>query len=128
MSVVSTSPPDITALLTSFAILSVAIAAAVSGIWRGLQEIKKGRPTGHAVAAAALIETSTLTLLSESNKQLAESLDNVLPVIVKLERALERMCDEIPSKEMRERGLNEEMHRLRVAVTDLHERIRAQRI
>jgi hypothetical protein len=123
------SPPDLTTLITSFAVLSIAIAAAVSGVWRGLQIIKKsGSSTGQSVSSAVLIETTTLTILAENNRTLAETMLKMVEPLEQIERHLERLCNELPAHDMRMRANTEEMHRLRVSVTDLHERIRSQRL
>lgn len=124
----SASPPDWAAIGTSFAVFSMAVAAVVGGIWKALRDIKKGgADTGKQVAAAAIIESTTITMLSESNRKLCETVDDTLDVLKLIERHMDKAAEN--GREQRDalRSSTEEAHRLRVAVTDLHEFMRSQR-
>lgn len=125
--IASASPPDISSMLTSLGVFSLAVAAVVAGVYKGIREVKKGGPeTGQQVVAAALIETKTMSELTESNKTVAAVLEDVLEVLRLVERRLDKGFD--LSREQRDalKSSTEESHRLRVAITDLHQAIRAK--
>lgn len=125
--IASASPPDLSAIITSLGVFSLAVAAVVGGIYKGLKEVKKGgADTGEKIAAAAIIESTTLTALTESNKLLARAVDELSTVAGSIERRLDKGND--LARELRDalRSSTEEAHRLRVATTDLHQHMRTR--
>lgn len=126
--VLSATPPDLSAIITSLGIFSLAVAAVVAGIYKGIKDIKKGgAETGHAVAAAALIETTTISAFTESNVRVADLLHDLVPILSRIERHLDLHEQGEDRREHAMRASTEEAHRLRVAVTDLHQFMRTQR-
>lgn len=122
------SPPDIATIITSLGVFSLAVAAVVGGIYKGIKEVKKGgADTGQQIASAVLVETSTLTMLTEANRKLTLCLGEVLNVMKLIERHLDISGEESRDKLHAQRASTEEAHRLRVAVVDLHEFMRSQR-
>jgi len=125
--IASASPPDISAIITSLGVFSLAVAAVVGGIYKGLKEVKKGgADTGQQVVSAALMETRTMTALTESNKLLARAVEELSVVAQSIERRLDKGND--LARELRDamRSSTEEAHRLRVATTDLHQHMRTK--
>lgn len=119
--VISASPPDLSSIITSLAVFSLAVAAVVGGIYKGLKEIRRGgADTGKEVAAAVIVENATMIALTESNRELAEIMRGI-------ERLIDKAVDALHDNRDRTRSLTEENHRLRVAVTDLHEHMRRTR-
>lgn len=125
--IAAASPPDISAIITSLGVFSLAVAAVVGGIYKGLKEVKKGgADTGEKIAAAAIIESTTLAALTESNKLLARAVNDLTSLAENIERRLDKGND--MARELRDalRSSTEEAHRLRVATTDLHQHMRTR--
>jgi hypothetical protein len=101
------STPDITTIATNLGIFSLAIAAAVGGLWRGLRNIKteglSPEKTTSRVAAATIIETTTLLMWSESNRMVVEAVDRLTEATYalrdeqkELRHQTERLRDKMP--------------------------------
>lgn len=115
------SPPDLSAILTSLGIFSLAIAAVVGGIYKGIKEVKRGgAETGSEVKSAVLVETLTLKALTDSNLQLAGAHNELNSLLRKLIEALEDNRSIVRSQ-------IEEQHRVRAATVDLVEGLRRVR-
>lgn len=119
------TPPDISAILTSLGILSLAIAAVVGGIYKGIKEVTRGgADTDSEVKSAVLVETTSLRALTESNLTLVQSNNEMRDNL----KHLCRVCDHLVEtmKDHREivRSQMEEQHRLRAATVDLVEVLR----
>lgn len=123
------SQPDIVSILSSLGVFALAVAAAVGGIYKGLREIKKGSlpPATGSVAAAVLMENSSLFAWTESNKLVAERLEDAIELLRTLDRHGERLVEGVKDHRDALRSATEEQHRLRVATTDLHEFMRSTR-
>lgn len=118
------SPPDITAILTSLGVFSLAIAAVVGGIYKGLKEAKKGEPTDTAFAGGLILDTATARALTESNMRLAEINHDVLEQLRRFDRQADNLVEAIKLQREMTRSQIEEQHRLRAAVVDLVEIMR----
>ena len=124
----ASSPPDWAAIGASFGVFALAVSAVVGGIWKAIRDIRKGgADTGKQVQSAVLVETTTLTQLTEGNRRLTETVSDTLDILKLIERHLDKSVE--ATREFRDttRSATEETHRLRVAVTDLHEFMRSQR-
>ena len=119
------SPPDISAILTSLGVFSLAIAAVVGGIYKGIKEVKSGgADTGSEVKGAVLVETLTLRDLSASNRILAETNTEVRDLLRQLIRCEDNLIEAIKDQREMVRSQLEEQHRLRAATVDLVEHMR----
>jgi hypothetical protein len=122
------SPPDITAILTSLGVFSLAIAAVVGGIYKGIKEVQKGgADTGTEVKSALLMESTTARQLSESNLLIVETNRELISVIRSFERRTESLIEALRDGREMARSQIEEQHRLRAATVDLVELMRRVR-
>lgn len=121
------SPPDVTAIITSLGIFSLAIAAVVGGIYKGIKEVKKGgADTGSEVKSAVIMETMTVRALMDSNLQLTGSNTQIAELIrqfLEAQRSIDRQGEKLIEALQDQRGITrsqiEEQHRLRAAIVDL---------
>lgn len=119
------SPPDITAILTSLGVFSLAIAAVVGGIYKGIKEVKKGgADTGSELKGGVIVETLTLRDLSASNRLLAETNIEIRDLLRQLCRTGDNVVDALKDHREIIRSQIEEQHRLRAATVDLLEQMR----
>lgn len=119
------SPPDISAILTSLGVFSLAIAAVVGGIYKGIKEVKKGgADTGSEVKGAVLVETMTIRELSDSNRILAETNLEIRDLLRQLCREANHLVDGLKDHREMTRSQIEEQHRLRAATVDLVDQMR----
>jgi len=122
---ISASPPDISAILTSLGVFSLAIAAVVGGIYRGIKEVKKGgADTGSEVKSAVLLETMTARSLSDSNLQLVEVNREIIAVLRSIDHRAALLIEALQDQRSITRSQIEEQHRLRAATVDLVELLR----
>lgn len=108
------SPPDIQAILTNLAIFSLAVAAVVGGVYKGLRDIKFGKDQ----------TANTGTLDEKTSHKLVDIMVLLVEVCLKIERHLDKNSERGHEVSERLRASTEEMHRLRVSVVDLHEHMR----
>lgn len=119
------SPPDISAILTSLGVFSLAIAAVVGGIYKGIKEVKKGgADTGTEVKSALLMETVTARSLSDSNLQLVEVNREIIAVLRSIDHRAALLIEALQDQRSITRSQTEEQHRLRAATVDLVELLR----
>lgn len=119
------SPPDISAILTSLGVFSLAIAAVVGGIYKGIKEVKKGgADTGTEVKSALLMETMTARSLSDSNLQLVTVNTQLLEMMRSLDHRAAQLIEALQDHRAITRSQIEEQHRLRAATVDLLEIMR----
>lgn len=119
------SPPDLSAILTSLGVFSLAIAAVVGGIYKGIKEVKKGGvETGSEVKAALIMETSTVRSLAESNRRLCEVHVEVRDLLKQLCRSNDNLIEALRATREMNRSQIEEQHRLRSATVDLMDQMR----
>lgn len=119
------SPPDITAILTSLGVFSLAIAAVVGGIYKGIKEVKKGgADTGTEVKSAVLVEAVTLRALSDSNVQLHAVNREIVDLLRALDHRAVQLIEALQDHRAITRSQIEEQHRLRAATVDLLEIMR----
>ena len=122
---ISASPPDISAILTSLGVFSLAIAAVVGGIYKGIKEVKKGgADTGSEVKSAVLLETMTARSLSDSNLQLVEVNREIVGVLRSIDHRAALLIEALQDQRNITRSQIEEQHRLRAATVDLVELLR----
>ena len=121
----SVSPPDISAILTSLGVFSLAIAAVVGGIYKGIKEVKKGgADTGTSLAGGLIMDKGTLILLVDSNERLTNSNREILETMRSIDRHVERLVETMQDSRETTRSQIEEQHRLRAATVDLVEIMR----
>jgi hypothetical protein len=121
----SASPPDISAILTSLGVFSLAIAAVVGGIYKGIKEVKKGGvDTDRSLAGGLIMDRGTLVLLVDSNERLTNSNREILEQMRSIDRHVERLVETMQDSRETVRSQIEEQHRLRAAVVDLVEMMR----
>lgn len=126
---VSASPPDISAILTSLGVFSLAIAAVVGGIYKGIKEVKKGgAETGTELKSGLILETATARALTESNHALCVTNRDILDTMRSIDRHVERLIEATQDQRETTRSQIEEQHRLRAAIVDLVELMRRFRI
>lgn len=119
------SPPDISAILTSLGIFSLAIAAVVGGIYKGIKEVKKGgAETGSEVKSAVLVETATIRNLTESNIQLTASNHEIRDLLRSIDHRAALLIEALTDNRSIIRSQIEEQHRLRAATVDLVDQMR----
>ena len=119
------SPPDISAILTSLGVFSLAIAAVVGGIYKGIKEVKKGgAETGSEVKSALLMETTTARAITESNRRLCEVNVELRDIARQLCRQTDHLVEALQDHRAITRSQIEEQHRLRAATVDLLEIMR----
>lgn len=119
------SPPDISAILTSLGVFSLAIAAVVGGIYKGIKEVKKGgADTGTEVKSAVLVEAVTLRALSDSNVQLHAVNREIVDLLRGLDHRAAQLIEALQDHRAITRSQIEEQHRLRAATVDLLEIMR----
>ena len=123
------SPPDISAILTSLGVFSLAIAAVVGGIYKGIKEVKKGgADTDRSLAGGLIMDRGTLVLLVDSNERLTNSNREILESMRSIDRHVERLVETMQDSRETVRSQIEEQHRLRAAVVDLVEVMRRLRV
>lgn len=119
------SPPDIASILTSLGVFSLAVAAVVGGIYKGLQEVKKGgAKTDAEVAAGVIMGSSSVTALIDSNLRATEATKDLQQAVERLDRRHERLVEALHEHREMTRSQLEEQHRLRAATADLVEIMR----
>lgn len=123
------SPPDISSILTSLGVFSLAIAAVVAGIYKGIKEVKKGgTETGQEVKSAVLVETISIRNLSDSNLQLVDVNRQILETLRSIDRNALKLIEALEDQRSITRSQIEEQHRLRAATVDLVELMRRIRV
>lgn len=124
----SASPPDISAILTSLGVFSLAIAAVVGGIYKGIKEVKRGgADTDKSLAGGLIMDRGTLVLLIDSNERLTNSNKEILETMRSIDRHAERLIEAVQDQRETTRSQIEEQHRLRAATVDLVEMMRRLR-
>lgn len=124
----SASPPDISAILTSLGVFSLAIAAVVGGIYKGIKEVKRGgADTDKSLAGGLIMDRGTLVLLIDSNERLTNSNKEILETMRSIDRHAERLIEAVQDQRETTRSQIEEQHRLRAATVDLVEIMRRLR-
>lgn len=123
------SPPDISAILTSLGVFSLAIAAVVAGIYKGIKEVKRGgAETGQEVKSAVIVESLTLRNLTDSNIQLVAAHVQTLEVLRAIDHSNRQLAEAIRDHRGSTRSLAEEQHRLKAATSDLVDQMRRARV
>lgn len=100
MSQVLANVPDVTTFAANVVVFLAAIAAAVAGAMSAVKKIKESwmestkagthpLPGTHQVAAASIIETTTLLMWSESNRDVCECMQALSKEITALRHELE---------------------------------------
>lgn len=123
------SPPDISAILTSLGVFSLAIAAVVGGIYKGVKEVQKGgADTGKELAGSIIMDRGSLLKLADSNDRLTGVNTEIITVLRSIDRGVERLVETMQDSRETTRSQIEEQHRLRAATVDLVEMLRLARI
>ena len=123
-----TSPPDLQAIVTSLGVFSLAVAAVVGGIYKGIKEVRKGGgETGKDAVAALSIDAMTIRSLAESNVRLADNNREILEVMRSLDHKASLLVEALGDHRSIVRSQIEEQHRLRAATVDLVELLRRSR-
>ena len=119
------SPPDISAIITSLGVFSLAVAAVVGGIYKGIKEIKKGgAETDKELKSGLIVESFTVRELSDSNRLLAETNLEIRDLLRQLVRTGSDVVEALKDHREMTRSQIEEQHRLRAATVDLVEQMR----
>lgn len=122
---IAPSPPDIYAIITSLGVFSLAVAAVVGGIYKGIKEVKKGgAETGSEVKGAVLLETLTIQELSESNRVNAEAVSRLTSAVQSLESAVRDMSHDLHENRQSIRGTGTALGDLCEVIRSLIQRIR----
>lgn len=118
------SPPDLSSILTSLGVFSLAIAAVVGGIYKGIKEVKKGGTETGEVKSAVIVETLTIRALTDSHLQLVAIQTEIRDLLRQSVRQTESVIEAIQDHRAIIRSQIEEQHRLRAATVDLVEIMR----
>lgn len=118
------SPPDISAILTSLGVFSLAIAAVVGGIYKGIKEVKKGGADAGTLSSSIIMDRAPLVKLADSNDRLATVNSEIITTLRSIDRGIERLVETIQDSRETTRSQIEEQHRLRAATVDLVEMMR----
>lgn len=113
------SPPDFSAIGTTFTVFALAIAAIVGGIYKGLKEIKKDNPASRETTQAVFVDSAALRNLSETNRLLYETNTEMRDLARQMVRKMEDMVEALEDHRKIVRSQIEEQHRLRAATEDL---------
>lgn len=100
MSQVLANVPDVTTFAANIVVFLAAIAAAVAGAMSAVKKIKESwldsvkdggtpLPGKHQIAAASIIETTTLLMWSESNRDVCECMHKLADEIKELRHEME---------------------------------------
>lgn len=119
-------PSDVTALLTSLGVFSLAIAAVVGGIYKGIKEVKKGTIESDEVRAGVILEVATAKALAESNLRLVDTNKELLEILRQSDRRMTLLIESLQDQREMTRSQVEEQHRLRAATIDLIDYLRRQ--
>lgn len=119
-------PSDVTALLTSLGVFSLAIAAVVGGIYKGIKEVKKGTIESDEVRAGVILEVATAKALAESNLRLVDTNKELLEILRQSARRMTLLIESLQDQREMTRSQVEEQHRLRAATIDLIDYLRRQ--
>lgn len=123
------SPPDISAILTSLGVFSLAIAAVVGGIYQGIKQVKKGgEDTDKSVAGAVIMDRGSMQRLSDSNDRLVTVNTDILATLRQIDHKTDRLIEALQDSRGTTRSQTEEQHRLRAAIVDLVEIMRRFRV
>lgn len=83
------SSPDLLTVITNLGIFSLAVAAAVGGIWKGIKSVKReDDDSPQRIAQATIMESTTMLMLSESNRSLEKE-------VVELRHAINRLIEKL---------------------------------
>lgn len=118
------SPPDISAILTSLGVFSLAIAAVVGGIYKGIKEVKKGGEDKGTLASSIIMDRAPLVKVADSNDRLVAVNTEIITVLRSIDRGIERLAETMQDSRETVRSQIEEQHRLRAATVDLVEMMR----
>lgn len=95
--VAASSLPDVTTFAANLVVFLAALAAVISGAWVAVKQVKKSvidavaddKPTTAKVASAILIETQTMLMWSESNRDVCEAVTALREEIKDLRHEME---------------------------------------
>jgi hypothetical protein len=118
------SAPDISSVITSFGVLSLAIAAVIGGLYKGFKEVKKDVFNSGTHSESVTVGRNDLTGLTESNVRLIESHKGIIEVLLHMDRSLDKLVEAILDGREMTRSQIEEQHRLRAATVDLVDQMR----
>jgi len=118
------SPPDITAILTSLGVFSLAIAAVVGGIYKGIKEVKKEGGSAAEGKSSLVFDSSLVRQLLESNNQLTDVNREIASILRAIQHRLDHSVEATQDHRNIVRSQIEEQHRLRAAIVDLIELLR----
>lgn len=92
------SLPDVTTFAANFVVFLAALAAVIIGAWKAVQQVRKavsdtsvdGKDgTSSRVASAVILETTTMLMWSESNRDVCECIQGLKEEITALRHELE---------------------------------------
>lgn len=117
--------PDISSILASLGVFSLAVAAVVGGIYKGIKEVKKGgADTGTSLAGGIIMDRASITTLTESMERLATSHRDIIELLRSVDRTGSQLVEAIKDNREMTRSQIEEQHRLRAATVDLVDMMR----
>lgn len=99
----ASSLPDVTSFAANAVVFLAALAAVVAGAWKAIREVKKAIIEGvkedgtgtSKVAGAVLLETTTMLMWSESNRDVCECIGHLREDIRTLTYQIERLRDKL---------------------------------
>ena len=117
-----TSPPDLQTILTNLGVFSLAIAAVVGGIYKGIKEVRKGSVAEKEVISS--LESMTARTLTESLLRLSNSNRDLIDVIRQVDHRITLLAESLSDHRNTTRSQIEDQHRLRATIADLVDVIR----
>jgi hypothetical protein len=93
---------DWTAIGTNLGVFSLALSATIGGIYQGIKKLKKGDLDLSTVdikkapaAPMILLETTSMLMWSESNRNVAEAVKDLNDDVVELRHGVQRLTEEL---------------------------------
>lgn len=123
---VSMLPTEVTTLLTSLGVLSLAIAAVVGGIYEGIKEVRKGTVETDEVRSGIVLEAAMAKALADSNFRLVDTNKELLEILRQSDRRMTLLVESLQDQREMTRSQVEEQHRLRAAMIELVDFLRRQ--
>lgn len=116
------SPPDIQAILTSLGVFSLAIAAVVGGIYKGIKEVRKNHGADLEVISAA--DGWSTRSLTDSIVRLTDANRDLHDAVRQIDHRASLLIESLADHKAITRSQLEDQHRLRASIGDLVDVIR----
>ena len=91
------SSPDFVTIITNIAVLVAAVGTTIAAIWGAVRKIKSALPEDKAerVIGGAIMDTTTLLMWSESNRDVADAMHQNTKEMMELRFAVTSLKDKL---------------------------------